>query len=124
MHLWGRITLLGPRLQLYQVNKSRVISIFPDFNLLFKKKKTRHSVLFCLTAGQQQSSQQASSVLPGVVHRPQVQQISNNIVTLSNVQSPALYSSRDQKEPKFPNSQSPQDGSLAAIAKVPKKGNG
>lgn len=65
--------------------------------------------------------QHASTVLPGVVHRPQVQQISNNIVTLSNVQSPALYSSQPQKEPKRPNSQTPQDGPLAAIGNGPKK---
>ncbi|KAM7424091.1 hypothetical protein PAMA_000443 [Pampus argenteus] len=45
-------------------------------------------------AGQQQLFQRVApgTVLPGVVHRPQVQQISNNIVTLSNVQSPAVYS--------------------------------
>lgn len=76
--------------------------------------------MLCLPAGQQH----VSTVLPGVVHRPQVQQISNNIVTLSNVQSPALYSSQpSQKEPKRPNSQTPQAGSLAAIGNSPKKGN-
>lgn len=52
--------------------------------------------VFCLSAGQQQLFQRVSpgTVLPGVVHRPQVQQISNNIVTLSNVQSPAVYSAK------------------------------
>lgn len=50
--------------------------------------------MFCLSAGQTQLIQQVTSgpVLPGAVHRPQVQKISNNIVTLSNVQSPAVYS--------------------------------
>lgn len=47
-------------------------------------------------AGQQQLFQQVTpgTVIPGVVHRPQVQKISNNIVTLSNVQSPTVYSTR------------------------------
>ncbi|XP_068594629.1 zinc finger protein 280C [Brachionichthys hirsutus] len=45
-------------------------------------------------AGQQQLFQRVgpATVLSGAVHRPQVQQISNNIVTLSNVQTPAAYS--------------------------------
>ncbi|XP_054467347.1 zinc finger protein 280C isoform X2 [Anoplopoma fimbria] len=47
-------------------------------------------------AGQQHLFQQVTSaaVMPGAVHRPQVQQISNNVVTLSNVQSPAVYSAQ------------------------------
>ncbi|XP_053172781.1 zinc finger protein 280C [Scomber japonicus] len=50
-------------------------------------------------AGQQQLFQRVTpgTVLPGVVHRPQVQQISNNIVTLSNVQSPAVYSAKSNQ---------------------------
>lgn len=32
--------------------------------------------------------------MPGVVHRPQVQLIQNNVVTLSNVQGPADISSQ------------------------------
>lgn len=73
-------------------------------------------------AGQQQGFQHVSTVLPGVVHRPQVQQISNNVVTLSNVQSPALYSPQpSQKEPKRPNPQTPQAASLAVIGSSPKK---
>ncbi|XP_049458400.1 zinc finger protein 280C isoform X1 [Epinephelus fuscoguttatus] len=50
-------------------------------------------------AGQQQLFQQVSpaTVIPGVVHRPQVQQISNNVVTLSNVQSPAVYSAQSHQ---------------------------
>ncbi|KAF7660577.1 hypothetical protein LDENG_00279150 [Lucifuga dentata] len=45
-------------------------------------------------AGQPQLFQQVApgTVIPGVVHRPQVQQITNNVVTLSNVQNPAVYS--------------------------------
>lgn len=113
----GRITLLGLLLQLSQVNKSKQ-SYFSG--LYSSSNKVGHNGLFCLPAGQQH----ASALLPGVVHRPQVQQISNNIVTLSNVQSPALYLSQpNQKEPQRPNSQTPQTGSLTAIGNSPKKGN-
>lgn len=51
---------------------------------------------FCVSAGQQHLFQQVTSavLMPGAVHRPQVQQISNNVVTLSNVQSPAVYSAQ------------------------------
>ncbi|KAM9860549.1 uncharacterized protein ACBR49_012903 [Aulostomus maculatus] len=47
-------------------------------------------------AGQQRLIQQVATgtVLPGVVHRPRVQQITNNVVTLSNVQSPAVYATK------------------------------
>ncbi|XP_058485480.1 zinc finger protein 280C isoform X3 [Solea solea] len=47
-------------------------------------------------AGQQQVFQQLSTgtVIPGAVHRPQVQHISNNIVTLSNVQNPTVYTTQ------------------------------
>lgn len=50
-------------------------------------------IFLSLSAGQQQILQQLSpaTVIPGVIHRPQVQQITNNVVTLSNVQSPAVY---------------------------------
>ncbi|XP_034728322.1 zinc finger protein 280C isoform X2 [Etheostoma cragini] len=50
-------------------------------------------------ASQQQLFQQVTSatVLPRAVHRPQVQQISNNVVTLSNVQSPAVYSAQSHQ---------------------------
>ncbi|XP_029284489.1 zinc finger protein 280C isoform X2 [Cottoperca gobio] len=60
-------------------------------------------------AGQQHLFQQFSSatVMPGAVHRPQVQQISNNVVTLSNVQSPAVYSAQShQLQLNWSNSQS------------------
>ncbi|XP_069549635.1 zinc finger protein 280C-like isoform X1 [Brachyistius frenatus] len=66
-------------------------------------------------AGQQQLFQHVSpgTVIPGAVHRPQVQQISNNIVTLSNVQSPALYSATSsQLQPTRTNSQSFQTFSV------------
>ncbi|KAM9366973.1 LOW QUALITY PROTEIN: zinc finger protein 280C-like [Symphorus nematophorus] len=62
-------------------------------------------------AGQPQLFQRVApaTVIPGAVHRPQVQQISNNIVTLSNVQSPALYSAQsNQMQPIRSNSQSLQ----------------
>uniref|UniRef100_A0A3P9HB53 Zinc finger protein 280D n=1 Tax=Oryzias latipes TaxID=8090 RepID=A0A3P9HB53_ORYLA len=58
-------------------------------------------------AGQQQIFQQISAGTPitSVIHRPQVQQIRNNIVTLANVQNPAVYSSQtNQPISKLPNS--------------------
>ncbi|XP_024150920.1 zinc finger protein 280C [Oryzias melastigma] len=58
-------------------------------------------------AGQQQIFQQIApgTIIPSVVHRPQVQQIRNNIVTLSNVQNPTVYSSQlNQPVSKLPNS--------------------
>lgn len=73
-------------------------------------------------AGQQQGFQNASTVLPGVVHRPQVQQISNNVVRLSNVQSPVLYTSQpNQNEQKRSQPQTPQAVSQAVISNSPKK---
>ncbi|XP_041789840.1 zinc finger protein 280C-like isoform X2 [Chelmon rostratus] len=66
-------------------------------------------------AGQQQLFQHVTpaTVIPGAVHRPQVQQISNNIVTLSNVQSPALYSAQsNQMQPNRSSSQSLQTFSV------------
>uniref|UniRef100_H2LX57 Zinc finger protein 280D n=2 Tax=Oryzias latipes TaxID=8090 RepID=H2LX57_ORYLA len=58
-------------------------------------------------AGQQQIFQQISAGTPiaSVIHRPQVQQIRNNIVTLANVQNPAVYTSQtNQPISKLPNS--------------------
>ncbi|XP_062241319.1 zinc finger protein 280C isoform X1 [Platichthys flesus] len=58
-----------------------------------------------VAAGQQQIFQQVSqgTIIPSAVHRPQVQQISNNIVTLSNVQSPTVYSTQlNQLKPNQP----------------------
>lgn len=66
-------------------------------------------------AGQQQLFQHVApaTVIPGAVHRPQVQQISNNIVTLSNVQSPAVYATQsNQMQPNCSNSQSLQTFSV------------
>lgn len=66
-------------------------------------------------AGQQQLFRHVSpgTVIPGAVHRPQVQQISNNVVTLSNVQSPVVYSAQSsQLQLSRPNSQSLQTFSL------------
>ncbi|KAE8297070.1 Zinc finger protein 280C [Larimichthys crocea] len=70
-------------------------------------------------AGQQQLFQHVTpaTVIPGAVHRPQVQQISNNIVTLSNVQSPALYSTQsNQLQPNRSNSHPLQTFSLPVMA--------
>ncbi|XP_070760562.1 zinc finger protein 280C-like [Enoplosus armatus] len=70
-------------------------------------------------AGQQHLFQQVTpaTVIPGAVHRPQVQQISNNIVTLSNVQSPAVYSAQsNQLQPNRSNSLSLQTFSVPVKA--------
>ncbi|XP_059215039.1 zinc finger protein 280C isoform X1 [Centropristis striata] len=72
-------------------------------------------------AGQQQLFQQIASgaVIPGVVHRPQVQQISNNVVTLTNVQSPAVYSAQSrQLQLNRPNTQTLQTFSLPVKANI------
>jgi len=45
-------------------------------------------------AGQQIVSQVSAAPKPGVIHRPQVQLIQDNVVTLSNVQAPANLSSQ------------------------------
>lgn len=45
-------------------------------------------------AGQQILPQVAVTPKPGVIHRPQVQHIQDNVVTLSNVQAPANLSSQ------------------------------
>ncbi|XP_044047771.1 zinc finger protein 280C isoform X2 [Siniperca chuatsi] len=70
-------------------------------------------------AGQQHIFQHVTpaTVIPGAVHRPQVQQISNNIVTLSNVQSPAVYSTQsNQLQPNRSNSLSLQTFSVPVKA--------
>ncbi|XP_037551934.1 zinc finger protein 280C [Nematolebias whitei] len=70
-------------------------------------------------APQSQILQQVSptSVIPGGVHRPQVQQIKNNVVTLSNVQSPAMYSTQSghQQLKRF-NSQTLQGISVKPVS--------
>ncbi|XP_024274682.1 zinc finger protein 280C isoform X1 [Oncorhynchus tshawytscha] len=50
-------------------------------------------------AGQQHILQQVTpgKPLPGVIHRPQVHMIHNNVVTLSNVQGPAALSSQPNR---------------------------
>uniref|UniRef100_A0A3B4XF47 Zinc finger protein 280D n=1 Tax=Seriola lalandi dorsalis TaxID=1841481 RepID=A0A3B4XF47_SERLL len=76
-------------------------------------------------SGQQQLFQQVSpgTVIPGAVHRPQVQQISNNVVTLSNVQSPAVYSTQtNQLLPNRPNSQTLQTFCLPIQANSTNRG--
>lgn len=51
---------------------------------------------FTLVSAQPQVFQQIgpTALMQGVVHRPQVQNISNNVVTLSNVQSPAVFNTQ------------------------------
>ncbi|XP_034536368.1 zinc finger protein 280C [Notolabrus celidotus] len=63
-----------------------------------------------VSAGQPQLFQQVSpaTVIPSAVHRPQVQQISNNIVTLANVRNPAMYSTQpNPMQLSLSNSQAP-----------------
>uniref|UniRef100_A0A8D0A7G6 Zinc finger protein 280D n=1 Tax=Sander lucioperca TaxID=283035 RepID=A0A8D0A7G6_SANLU len=77
-------------------------------------------------ASQQQLFQQVTSatVMPRAVHRPQVQQISNNVVTLSNVQSPAVYSAQPhQLQLIRSNSQSRQTFSVPVKANNNNRGN-
>ncbi|KAL0188598.1 hypothetical protein M9458_015697, partial [Cirrhinus mrigala] len=42
---------------------------------------------------------------PGVIHRPQVQHIQDNVVTLSNVQAPATLSSQSRTSSVSQNTQ-------------------
>ncbi|XP_010878588.2 zinc finger protein 280C isoform X2 [Esox lucius] len=51
------------------------------------------------SAGQQHILQQVTpgKPIPGVIHRPQVHMINNNVVTLSNVQGPAALSSQPNR---------------------------
>lgn len=84
---------------------------------------------FCFSAGQQQLFQQVApstvnSVIPGVVHRPQVQQITKNVVTLSNVQSPVVFSRHSNlTQPNCSNSHSVQTISVPAVNNSNTKGN-
>lgn len=97
--------------------------IFCSFNLEFYW----NVCLFLVSAGQQPIFQRvsAANVMPGAVHRPQVQQISNNIVTLTNVQSPAMYSAQSkQMQPNRSNSQPLQTLSMPVKADTNNKGNG
>ncbi|XP_041648274.1 zinc finger protein 280C isoform X2 [Cheilinus undulatus] len=70
-----------------------------------------------VSAGQQQLFQPVTpaAVIPqaGAVHRPQVQQISNNIVTLANVRGPAVYSTQPTPlQLNLSNTQAPQTFTL------------
>lgn len=84
---------------------------------------------FCFSAGQQQLFQRVApstvnSIIPGVVHRPQVQQITKNVVTLSNVQSPVVFSTHSNlTQPNCSNSQSLQTISVPAVNNSNTKGN-
>lgn len=60
--------------------------------------------------------------VPGVIHRPQVQLIQNNVVTLSNVQSPADISSQSHSNASpHPIQHSPQSksGSVSSSKHIP-----
>lgn len=60
-----------------------------------------------------------TTLIPGVVHRPQVQQISNNIVTLSNVQGPAVFRTQPKQLQINPiNTQPKQILSVPVISKA------
>uniref|UniRef100_A0A3Q2XEC4 Zinc finger protein 280D n=1 Tax=Hippocampus comes TaxID=109280 RepID=A0A3Q2XEC4_HIPCM len=54
--------------------------------------------MLCISAGQPQQLIQrfapVTTAVPGVVHRPHVQQIRNNVVTLANVQNPTVYTAK------------------------------
>lgn len=78
----------------YIVNKK----LYWKFKWLCQFFKTSY---LSFTAGQQQVFQQVStgSEMSGAVHRPQVQRISNNIVTLSNVKSPPLFGPQTTIQP-------------------------
>ncbi|XP_029701816.1 zinc finger protein 280D isoform X2 [Takifugu rubripes] len=73
-------------------------------------------------AGQQQLLQPVApstmnAVIPGVVHRPQVQQITKNIVTLSNVRAPVVFSTHSNlTQPNSSNSQSFHPLSVPAVS--------
>ncbi|XP_067293513.1 zinc finger protein 280C isoform X1 [Pseudorasbora parva] len=56
-------------------------------------------------AGQQIVPQVTAAPKPGVIHRPQVQLIQDNVVTLSNVQAPANLSSQSHTTSVFQNTQ-------------------
>ncbi|XP_055010937.1 zinc finger protein 280D isoform X2 [Boleophthalmus pectinirostris] len=73
---------------------------------------------FTFVSAQPQTFQQLSptSLIHGVVHRPQVQQIHNNIVTLSNVQGPAVYNRPTQMHFK-------QSNRSLALIRSPKSSN-
>ncbi|XP_067293515.1 zinc finger protein 280C isoform X2 [Pseudorasbora parva] len=58
-----------------------------------------------LPAGQQIVPQVTAAPKPGVIHRPQVQLIQDNVVTLSNVQAPANLSSQSHTTSVFQNTQ-------------------
>lgn len=63
-----------------------------------------------------------TTLIPGVVHRPQVQQISNNIVTLSNVQGPAVFRTQPKQLQINPiNTQPKQILSVPVINQNPSK---
>ncbi|XP_034045746.1 zinc finger protein 280C-like isoform X2 [Thalassophryne amazonica] len=90
----------------------------PEFMASLGKQYPPGTSFTIVPAGQQLFQQVSpATVMPGVVHRPQVQQISNNVVTLSNVQSPAVYSTQsNQLQSNWSKAQSNQSFSVSTKA--------
>ncbi|XP_050971141.1 zinc finger protein 280C isoform X2 [Labeo rohita] len=63
------------------------------------------TTLAVVPAGQQILPQVSAAPKPGVIHRPQVQHIQDNVVTLSNVQVPATHSSQSRTSSVSQNTQ-------------------
>lgn len=102
-----------------------------DINNSLKYLGDTPDLTFCafdFSAGQQQLFQQVApstvnAVIPGVIHRPQVQQITKNIVTLANVQSPVMFSTHSNlTQPNRSNSQALQTISVPAVGNSNTKG--
>ncbi|CAL8404735.1 unnamed protein product [Boreogadus saida] len=62
-------------------------------------------------------------IMPGVIHRPQVK-LNNNVVTLSNVQHPAVYSSPVPQPPEIRPPKPPPVGVCAVTATGPTESKG
>lgn len=123
----GHSTPLGPNLQLFRVNlhtTSKLIRSFWNISFILHLA----FCMLCVSAGQQQLLQPVApstmnAVIPGVVHRPQVQQITKNIVTLSNVQAPVVFSPHSNlTQPNSSNLQSFQSLSAPAVSNSKTKG--
>ena len=62
-------------------------------------------------------------IMPGVVHRPQVK-LNNNVVTLSNVQNPAVYSSPAPQPPEIQPPKPPPVDICSVTATSPTESKG
>ena len=62
-------------------------------------------------------------IMPGVVHRPQVK-LNNNVVTLSNVQNPAVYSSPAPQPPEIQPPKPPPVDICSVTAMSPTESKG